>query len=197
MKGVLHKTNCGVSSMKKRIVILFASPRKKGFISQMVNEFINQIEIDRFELTILSCYQLEVLPCTDCRSCCKGVCPYNKKDQMGLILRELSQADFVILASPVYFANFPAPLKAIIDRTQQFFKDRSGNRTKMFPKKAQGFCFFAAGSSDPEVRNAVNLSAKMFFDSINVQSSGILWEENTDFKESPDCDFSQILPFFE
>lgn len=186
-----------MNQIKKRIVILFGSPHRKGFTSQMVNQFLNEIDIDRFELSILSCYHLDIKPCIDCGACRQTTCPYNKKDQMDVVLQELSQADFVILAAPIYFANFPAPLKALIDRTQQFFKNRNGNRSELFQKRPQGFFFFTSGASDPEATHAACLSGKMFFNSINAQLMGKIVEENTDQKESICCNFKEILPYFE
>ena len=51
-----------------------------------------------------------------CNTCFKtnGICA--QKDDMAIIYEKMSQADMLVIASPVYFYGISAQLKAIVDR---------------------------------------------------------------------------------
>lgn len=53
--------------------------------------------------------------CTHCNSCKDRPCPIN--DDMPIILKKMAEADGIIVASPTYFADVSAQLKALMDRT--------------------------------------------------------------------------------
>ena len=64
-------------------------------------------------------YQENMAPCTACGF------DRQKRDAAFLIINCLTHcnpanADVVVVATPVYSLSFPAPLKAVFDRTQQY-----------------------------------------------------------------------------
>ena len=58
-----------------------------------------------------------------CNACFKtnGICA--QKDDIALIYEKMSQADMLVIASPVYFYGICAQLKAVIDRFHNPIRD--------------------------------------------------------------------------
>ena len=57
-----------------------------------------------------------VLPCTGCERCARThACV--QRDDMAAIYEAYARCDAMVIASPVYWRNVPAQLKALFDRT--------------------------------------------------------------------------------
>ena len=102
--------------MDKNVLILSASPRKGGNSDTLCGEFIrgcqeagNRVEkIDVREREINFC-----LACYRCRD--TGECV--QKDDMLEIGRKMTEADVIVLATPVYFYSMCGQMKTLIDRS--------------------------------------------------------------------------------
>lgn len=162
----------------KKIVILNGSPRKKGFTNALIAQFSGDV-------VVLDLYRKQVRPCVDCGACLTGTCPFNLRDDVDEIWKIMQDADCVVLASPIYFAGFPAPLKALIDRSQQFFMNRANNRTRCFPNRRQGFLLLAAGQDDVANIASCKQSADLFFRCMNADFVDCYCLTNTD--DLQDC----------
>jgi multimeric flavodoxin WrbA len=100
----------------KKVVVLFSSPHKGGITYKLLNEFLMVFDKTNFNVDIVNIFEENVSPCTDCGSC---------KNNYGCVLEQnkelfykFEQADFIIIATPVYLLSMPAPLKALFDRFQ-------------------------------------------------------------------------------
>lgn len=93
----------------------------------------------------LDAFALSPLPCDDCRYCYR-VDGCSKPD-LKEFYTALEEADALALVTPVYNRSFPAPLKALLDRTQRYWAARfiRGIRPPITRPK-QAFLLTAAGS---------------------------------------------------
>ena len=99
-----------------RILILTGSPRRNGNTDRLAQSFAKGAE-ESNQVEIVSVCDYKVNPCIGCNSCFSREghrCFQN--DDMTAIYEKLSQADILIIASPVYFYGISSQLKAIIDR---------------------------------------------------------------------------------
>jgi len=122
-----------------RIVGISGSPRKAGNTEFLLNEALAVAAEHGFQTERLLCSDLAVDFCNDCGDCSKGK-PCPKEDDMPKFQRAMLEAEGIIVASPVYFGNVTAQLKAVFDRT--------------IPLRRQGFrlsnkigCAIAVGGS--------------------------------------------------
>ena len=99
-----------------RIVGISGSPRKAGNTEFLLNEALAVASEYGFQTERLLSSELAVDFCNDCGDCSKGK-PCPKEDDMPEFLRAMQEADGIIVASPVYFGNVSAQLKAVFDRT--------------------------------------------------------------------------------
>ena len=97
------------------ILILSGSPRKGGNTELLAEAFAKGASANH-HVEIVSVRDYKVNPCLGCNACFKsnGVCA--QKDDMTIIYEKMSQADMLVIASPVYFYGISAQLKAVIDR---------------------------------------------------------------------------------
>lgn len=108
---------------KKKALVLFASPNAFGCTRKLLDSFLECFRENKsWEFTEFNVYNEAIRPCTGCRACAKKEgCIY---DDFDAIDRELRQSDLLVVASPVYNDSFPAPMKAVLDRTQRYFEAR-------------------------------------------------------------------------
>ena len=105
------------------ILILSGSPRKGGNTDLLVEAFIKGAS-QKHHVEVVSVHDYKVNPCMGCNACFKNkanACVQN--DDMSLIYEKVSQADMLVIASPVYFYGLSAQLKAVIDRFHNPIRD--------------------------------------------------------------------------
>lgn len=104
--------------MNKKIVLAISgSLRKPSFTEKMLDLCIEgmgeYVEVKKFYP-----HKMKIAPCTSCWSCWgkknPGVCAQN--DDFQRILEVYKQADYFLLAAPLYIFSFPATVKNVIDR---------------------------------------------------------------------------------
>ena len=145
------------------ILILFGSPRKGGNTELLAEAFAKGASAQH-HVEIVSVRDYKVNPCLGCNACFKanGICA--QKDDMTIIYEKMSQADMLVIASPVYFYSISAQLKAIIDRCHNPIRDS-------FHIKKMALLLVGAASL-PELFDAIlteyNLCLKFF----NIEDAG-------------------------
>jgi len=104
-----------------KILAIVGSPRPKGNTNYLVNQALEEATKLGAQTEKIVLSQYKVNPCLghdDCatfESCLQ-------KDDAGWILGRFCEADGVILATPVYYYNVSAQMKAFIDRNYFIYK---------------------------------------------------------------------------
>ena len=108
---------------KKQALVLFGSPNSHGSTRMLLESFLENFKDDKdWEIQEIGLYALNPHPCVGCRDCAKKeACRFPDLDAFDKALRK---ADLLVVAAPVYNASFPAPMKALLDRTQRYFEAR-------------------------------------------------------------------------
>ena len=99
-----------------KIIVLAGSPRKEGNTDRLVAAFVKGAEKNN-EVEVFSVHDYKVNPCIGCNSCFSregNNCFQN--DDMQHIYKKLTEADILVIASPVYFYGISSQLKTVIDR---------------------------------------------------------------------------------
>jgi hypothetical protein len=99
------------------VLAISGSLRKQSFTERMLDLCIEGMGAD-LEVHKFYPHKLNIKPCDSCFSCWgrkrPGVCA--KQDDFTQILDVYKRADFFLLAAPLYFFDFPATVKNMIDR---------------------------------------------------------------------------------
>ncbi len=99
-----------------KIAVLIGSPRKGGNTDVLARSFIDGAKINH-DIEVISVADIKVNSCTGCNFCYTSEnhrCM--QKDGMQEIYDKLTDADIIVIATPVYFYGVSSQLKCIIDR---------------------------------------------------------------------------------
>ena len=104
-----------------KIVAIVGSPRLNGNTNYLVDQALEEAARLGAQTEKIVLSQYKVNPClghTDCSTF--DTC--QQQDDTGWILDKFSQADGIILATPVYYYNISAWMKAFIDRNYFLYR---------------------------------------------------------------------------
>ncbi len=103
--------------MSKKVLVLSASPRKGGNSDLLCDQFMLGAKEACNQAEKIFLRDKKITYCVGRLACQSngGICVQN--DDMDAILDKMNQADVLVMATPIYFYNMNAQLKALIDRT--------------------------------------------------------------------------------
>ena len=111
--------------MTKKVLIINASPRKKGNIAQMVAEMTSEADARGAEVEVIEVQRLHVKPCVACMQCrAKGFCALPENDAQR-VLQLIKDCEAMVIAAPCYWGNIPGTLKLLFDRIVYGMMDES------------------------------------------------------------------------
>lgn len=113
----------------KKVLAILGSPHTNGATATMLNYAIHQAERLGYQVTKISLYEKNLAFCKGCEMCYKThICTI--QDDLQEIVHLIHECHMIILATPVYWANVPAPVKNLFDR----LLGTAMEKTKTFPK---------------------------------------------------------------
>ena len=151
------------------------SPRKKGNTSFLLSSFMQAAESLGAQTRTIEVAQKNIIPCKEYVVCeKKGFCPIDD-DIKTEIYPLIRQAEVVVLASPIFFFNMTAQLKALVDRCQLFWARKYKLKlTDPAKKTKRGFVLAVGASKGKSLFDGLQLTAKYFFDAIDARFEGSL-----------------------
>ena len=157
------------------VVGLQGSPRKKGNTKYLLSTFMTAAEELGARTHVIDVTQKEIIPCKEYTVCeKKGYCPIEDdvKDEIYPLLRE---ADLVVVATPIFFYNMTAQLKAVVDRCQTFWARKYKLKLKdPGAGMRRGFLLAVGATKGKNLFEGLNLTAQYFFDAIWAKFEGSL-----------------------
>ncbi len=134
----------------KHVLVFKGSPRENGNSSTLADRAAEGAKAGGAEVEFFSLHGMDIHPCDACDICHEtGVCVL--KDDMQALYPKLTQADAIIIASPIYWFTMSAQTKLFIDRWYAL-ESSQGN-----PLKGKPFgILLTYGDSDPYSSGAIN-----------------------------------------
>ncbi len=158
-----------VKNNRYRVAAIYGSPRIGGNTAILMDHLLKGIrENTRYNKDVIIIDSIilkdkNISPCRECCNCSKtGECII--LDDMQEIYRILIDADFVAVASPVFFTTVSAYLKAMIDRCQRLWVLKYEHNKKIIKKTRGGIFISASGSGSPVIFNCPSKVIRSFFD---------------------------------
>lgn len=100
-----------------KVIAINGSPRKEGNTYISIKRICDKLEQEGFETEIIQVGDKIFGGCHACGACSKiGKCAFGDKDGLNEIGEKLSNADGIIIGSPVYYADINGGLKSFLDR---------------------------------------------------------------------------------
>jgi arsenate reductase len=155
------------------------SPRQKGNTSFLLSTFMQAVENLGARTRIIEVARKNIIPCKEYVVCeKKGYCPIDD-DLKTEIYPLIRQAELVVLASPIFFYNMTAQLKAVVDRCQTFWARKYRLKLSDPAKKTKrGFFLSVGATGGRQLFEGLQLTAQYFFDAIDARFEGSLTYRN-------------------
>lgn len=134
----------------KKVLIVNASMRRKGNSYTLEKRFVEQLE-GKAEVTTLNLAEQKVNACLACDHCKKQHTPNCiQKDIFTELIPVIDSCDAMLILAPVHWDQFPAQLKAFLDRTYSFmdFTQPDLSMAGRKDKKVAGYFFAGFGPVD-------------------------------------------------
>jgi multimeric flavodoxin WrbA len=154
---------------------LQGSPRKKGNTNYLISAFMDAVEKSGAQTLTIDVTRKNIIPCKEYTVCeKKGFCPIDDdvKDEIYPLLR---RAEVVVVASPIFFYNMSAQLKAVVDRCQMFWARKYRFKLKdPAANMRRGFLLSVGATKGKNLFEGLQLTTQYFFDAIWAKFEGSL-----------------------
>jgi multimeric flavodoxin WrbA len=99
-----------------KVLAISGSPRPQGNTYHLLHEALKVLEQQGLETAYISLHDKQVLPCKACMKCATDKNRCAQEDDFHPIFTAMSQADGLLVGSPVYFGSATPNLMALLDR---------------------------------------------------------------------------------
>lgn len=131
-----------------RVLCIAGSPRKDGNSSHLLAALEQGVAGAGGTPLRLNVADLAIEACRGCGSCSTtGTCVVH--DDMDDVYALLDSSHAIAVATPVYFATVPAPLKALYDRCQPYWARRYLMGQPDVARRRPGAALVVGGGGDP------------------------------------------------
>lgn len=103
---------------KMKVLAINGSARKDGNTADLIKEVFTVLKNENIDCEMIQLSGKTIYGCAACDQCYvnkDGKC-VQKNDMVNEIIDKMKKADGILLASPTYFSNVSAEIKALIDR---------------------------------------------------------------------------------
>ena len=102
--------------LMKKVLVINASPRKQGNVSQMLHVITEELTGAGAEVGVEYANHWQVRPCMGCMACRSSHHCVLPPDDAQHVLTAICEADALVIGSPCYWGNIPGTLKLLFDR---------------------------------------------------------------------------------
>ena len=96
------------------VLIINASPRRKGITSTLLSEIKTTINSAYKVEEVVRIQTLDIKPCTGCLKCRPDKTCILPRDGAHILAEKIKESDILIIGTPVYWGNMPGTLKTVL-----------------------------------------------------------------------------------
>ena len=134
----------------KKVVCVLGSPRRHKNTETIARKLLESAERAGAETQIFVLNELDYKGCQACQACKTGAEECVVDDDLKQVLQAVSEADVVVLASPIYYGHVSGQMKSFVDRTYSYLVPdflNAQNPSRLAPGKQ---CVFVLAQGDPD-----------------------------------------------
>lgn len=157
-----------------------ASPRISGNTDILLDELLSGAKSKGAVVGKVRLADLNFEGCRSCGGCDKsGACVLN--DDMRSVYKKIGEADYLIVASPIFFGSVSSQLKAMIDRFHCIWVKKNILKKSADTKK-KGVFLSVSGANEKKFFENAKYIIRLFFNTIDVEYSGEIFCGGVDAK---------------
>lgn len=139
-----------------KITVITGSPRKNGGSALLADEFIKGASEAGHEIYRFDSHFKDVHFCVGCNHCGMGEKPCIFKDDFVELRENLLNSDILVLSTPMYYMDFSAQIKKVIDRFYSI-------NTQLTNKEMKTIFLTSQHSNLPELAQEMNQKYERIF----------------------------------
>jgi FMN-dependent NADH-azoreductase len=165
-----------------QVLGISGSPRLGGNTDQLLIEFIRGAREAGANVEIVYVFEKQISGCTHCDHCIITGGECRILDDMQDIYNYFTEADIVVISSPIQFMGVSSQLKALIDRFQaRWAKKYKHNKPPLDPAKPRYGYFIAAGGTQlKNLFEPARATIKALFSVLDIKYTGELLFKGVD-----------------
>ena len=168
--------------MTLNVLGISSSPRQRSNSDLLLREALRGAQSAAAATEYVTLRDHEFGPCVACGACARtGRCRFD--DAFQGLFEKMVAADRLIFATPVFYAAVCAQGKRLIDRCQCLWSRKYLMTEPLFPdgpRDRRGMVIAVGGSRGKEVFDGVRLTAKYWFDSLEMTHFANLFVNRVD-----------------
>lgn len=167
-----------------KILAFMGSPRFGGNTDILLDSLISEAKTAGASCEKINLNALKMSPCIECGGCdATGICVL--EDDMTPIYQKIAEADWVIMASPIFFYNITSKTQAIIERSQACWVGKYLLRRGPYGGKTRKGIFISLGATKGKLLfEGVTRTVRYFFDAIDANFEGALFYRGIEAKRA-------------
>lgn len=132
-----------------KATLINGSARNNGSCAFILNKMKEALAVNQFDVIKYDIADMNIGCCKGCKKCyTDGRCV--QSDDVQMIVKDILSSDYVVIATPSYWADVPGQLKTFFDRNTPF-GDTNSNRILVADKEIKGIGIAVrAGKSEKE-----------------------------------------------
>ncbi len=160
------------------LLAIHGSPRKNGNTEILLDSFLEGIKLSKINFEKIRLAELNYQPCIECGECEKtGECILN--DDFQEIYKKIIKADFLVIATPVFFYSHTSYVQAFFERFQAFWARKYLlNLPHPFLKKPKGILISVGATKGGKIFESMIRCFKYVLDTIyGIYVGGIFFRK--------------------
>ena len=151
-----------------KVTCIVGSPRKNGSCAYLIDTLINGIGNSAVTVKKYCVSELKINYCVGCKKCYEnGECV--QIDDVKRVVTDILSSDYVVIAAPSWWADVPAQLKTLFDRTTPY-GDTNPHRIYKGEKPVKGIAIAVrAGVREAENELILN-SLSHYFGHLGIET---------------------------
>jgi len=165
-----------------KVMGIMGSPRRHGNTERLLDEVLAGARAAGAGIEKVIVSELDISPCREIYACLKdGNCAI--ADDMQQLYPKLTQADGIVLASPIFFYGLTSQAKAVVDRCQALWVRRHILGIASNKRRSRKGVFVSVGATGGKrLFSGAKSTVKCFFDAVGVEYTGELLIRRVDAK---------------
>ena len=162
------------------VLVILGSPKRDGHTTVVLDHYLKAFNDAGHHVETLFLRGMKMIPCIDCAKCKEtGECAI--PDDMTLVYQNIKEAQFIVMASPVYFNSVSSFMKIMIDRCQVYWSKKFVLKDRKKTKDKDGVLICTAGvKHDEETLIGATKVVDLFFKAVDANYLDTLWVDDTD-----------------
>ena len=138
-----------------KVIGINASPRKRANTQTLVESILNGAAERGAETRLVNLRELKINGCLGCEGCKKHLGKCVQKDDLTILLQQMTTYDAIVMGTPVYWYHVTAQFKMLVDRLYCFFESgenpETGEQTikSAFPSGKKFIFIISRGDPEP------------------------------------------------